>query len=84
MPLRGKIAGEILAGKLGKNRSIGKKRGKEIEEAAVSKLIKMNTEEIEAELESEFGDVGIDIEGNLIILEKRKLCVFRIEGVLSS
>eukprot|EP00112_Aurelia_sp_Birch-Aquarium-sp1_P011868 Seg2494.2 transcript_id=Seg2494.2/GoldUCD/mRNA.D3Y31 product="DNA polymerase alpha subunit B" protein_id=Seg2494.2/GoldUCD/D3Y31 len=35
----------------------------------------MNAEEIETALESEFGDVGIDIEGNLIILEKlRSIC----------
>ena len=30
-------------------------------------------EDIEKEIEEEFCDVGIDIEGNLIILEKRKL-----------
>lgn len=43
----------------------------------------MNAEEIETALESEFGDVGIDIEGNLIILEKCKPCILRIKGVLS-
>ena len=57
----------------GKNQSARRERNRR--KLRLEKLIKMNTEEIEAELESEFGDVGIDIEGNLIILEKCKLCV---------
>ncbi len=32
----------------------------------------MNDEEIEKQLEEEFCDVGIDIEGNLVFLEKRE------------
>ena len=32
-------------------------------------------ENIEAQLEEEFSDVGVDIEGNLVILEK---CEYRI------
>ena len=30
-------------------------------------------EDIEQEIEAEFSDVGIDIEGNIVILEKRML-----------